>query len=61
FDGSSIALAMGSVVLPPVRDLRETSFAVAVAVARAAAEDDVAWAGTDDIEAAVRAVTWELE
>ncbi|BAC71582.1 NAD-dependent malic enzyme [Streptomyces avermitilis] len=49
----------GAPVLPPVRDLRETSFAVAVAVARAAAEDDVARAGTDDIEAAVRAVTWE--
>lgn len=46
-------------VLPPIRDLRPTSEAVAVAVARAAAEEGVARADLDDIETAVRATRWE--
>ncbi len=46
-------------VLPPIRDLRTTSEAVAVAVAHAAAEEGVARAGLDDIETAVRATRWE--
>ncbi|MCS0600377.1 NAD-dependent malic enzyme [Streptomyces sp. LP11] len=47
-------------VLPPIRDLRSTSTAVAVAVVRAAVEDGVARAdGLDDPEAAVRAAVWE--
>ncbi|SOD85748.1 NAD-dependent malic enzyme [Streptomyces sp. Ag109_G2-15] len=46
-------------VLPPIRDLRATSEAVAVAVARAAMEEGVARAGVDDVEAAVRAARWE--
>ncbi|MFI1363049.1 NAD-dependent malic enzyme [Streptomyces griseochromogenes] len=46
-------------VLPPIRDLRRTSEAVAVAVAGAAAEEGVARAGLDDVEAAVRAARWE--
>ncbi|MEV5171651.1 NAD-dependent malic enzyme [Streptomyces flaveolus] len=46
-------------VLPPIRDLRTTSEAVAVAVARAAVEEGVARADLDDIETAVRATRWE--
>ncbi|POX65239.1 NAD-dependent malic enzyme [Streptomyces sp. Ru62] len=46
-------------VLPPIRDLRATSEAVAVAVARAAVEEGVARAGLDDVEEAVRAARWE--
>ncbi|MFF4400390.1 NAD-dependent malic enzyme [Streptomyces sp. NPDC001480] len=48
----------GAPVLPPVRDLRATSTAVAAAVATAAAEDDVARADLKDVEAAVREVMW---
>ncbi|MEU5594377.1 NAD-dependent malic enzyme [Streptomyces sp. NPDC020298] len=48
----------GAPVLPPVHDLRATSAAVAAAVATAAAEDDVARADLDDVDAAVRAVMW---
>ncbi|MEU3523715.1 NAD-dependent malic enzyme [Streptomyces sp. NPDC038707] len=46
-------------VLPPIRELRATSEAVAVAVARAAVDEGVARAAPDDIEAAVRAARWE--
>ncbi|MEU6589127.1 NAD-dependent malic enzyme [Streptomyces sp. NPDC046881] len=46
-------------VLPPIRDLRATSEAVAVAVARAAVDEGVARVGLDDVEAAVRAARWE--
>ncbi|MGW4562158.1 NAD-dependent malic enzyme [Streptomyces sp. NPDC004561] len=46
-------------VLPPIRDLRATSEAVAVAVVRAAMDEGVARAGLDDVEAAVRAARWE--
>jgi malate dehydrogenase (oxaloacetate-decarboxylating) len=50
----------GAPILPPVPELRETSVAVAVAVARAAAEDDVARAEVgEDIEARVREAMWE--
>lgn len=48
----------GAPVLPPIHDLRETSAAVAAAVVTAAAEDDVARADLEDVDAAVRAVTW---
>lgn len=46
-------------VLPPIRELRATSEAVAVAVARAAVDEGVARAAPDDVEAAVRAARWE--
>ncbi|MFG2635973.1 NAD-dependent malic enzyme [Streptomyces sp. NPDC048362] len=46
-------------VLPPIRDLRRTSTAVAVAVARTAVEEGVARADLDDVESAVRAAVWE--
>jgi malate dehydrogenase (oxaloacetate-decarboxylating) len=50
----------GAPLLPPARQLRETSAAVAVAVARAAAEDGVARAVVDDnIRNRVRAAMWE--
>jgi malate dehydrogenase (oxaloacetate-decarboxylating) len=51
----------GAPILPLVDDLADTSFAVAVAVARAAVGDGVARADlTDDrIEDAVRAATWQ--
>ncbi|MFI9806493.1 NAD-dependent malic enzyme [Streptomyces sp. NPDC052301] len=57
-DDSDVA-RLGAPVLPPIRDLRGTSEAVAVAVARAAVEAGVARAVPDDIEAAVRAARWE--
>ncbi|MEV6835306.1 NAD-dependent malic enzyme [Streptomyces sp. NPDC051133] len=57
-DDSDVA-RLGAPVLPPIRDLRGTSEAVAVAVARTAVEDGVARAGLDDIEEAVRAARWE--
>ncbi|MFI9247045.1 NAD-dependent malic enzyme [Streptomyces sp. NPDC053086] len=46
-------------VLPPIRDLRGTSEAVAVAVARTAMEEGVARADVGDAESAVRAARWE--
>ncbi|GGR61458.1 MULTISPECIES: NAD-dependent malic enzyme [Streptomyces] len=46
-------------LLPPIRELRATSEAVAVAVARAAVDEGVARAALDDVEAAVRAARWE--
>ncbi|MBL1081907.1 NAD-dependent malic enzyme [Streptomyces actinomycinicus] len=46
-------------VLPPIRELRGTSEAVAVAVARAALDEGTARAALDDVEAAVRAARWE--
>ncbi|MEU2439504.1 NAD-dependent malic enzyme [Streptomyces rubradiris] len=46
-------------LLPPIRELRATSEAVAVAVARAAMDEGVARAAPDDVEAAVRAARWE--
>ncbi|MER5451561.1 NAD-dependent malic enzyme [Streptomyces sp. NPDC002764] len=50
----------GASLLPHTRDLRRTSAAVAVAVARAAAEDGVARESVDDtIEDRVRRAMWE--
>ena len=50
----------GAPILPPVPELRETSVAVAVAVARVAAEGGVAGARVgDDIEERVRAAMWQ--
>ena len=50
----------GAPILPPVPELRETSVAVAVAVARAAAEGNVAGAEIgDDIETRVRDAMWQ--
>jgi malate dehydrogenase (oxaloacetate-decarboxylating) len=48
----------GAAILPPITCLRETSVAVAIAVARAAVADGVALP-QDDIEARVRAAMWE--
>ncbi|GHH03321.1 NAD-dependent malic enzyme [Streptomyces rubradiris] len=46
-------------LLPPIRELRATSEAVAVAVARAAMDEGVARAALDDVGATVRAARWE--
>ena len=52
--------APGAPLLPRVTDLRETSVAVAAAVARAAAAEGVASAGLDaDLTGQVRALMWE--
>ncbi|MDN0196713.1 NAD-dependent malic enzyme [Streptomyces sp. S.PNR 29] len=56
------ATAPGAPVLPLIDRLRDTSAAVAVAVARAAAEDGVAREPVDDtIEERVRAAMWQPE
>ncbi|MEU9475589.1 NAD-dependent malic enzyme [Streptomyces sp. NPDC048191] len=57
--GGPAAARPNAPVLPPIRDLRGTSEAVAVAVVRAAVEEGVARAVPDDVEAAVRAARWE--
>ncbi|MFJ7149498.1 malic enzyme-like NAD(P)-binding protein [Streptomyces sp. NPDC100445] len=57
--GDSDVARADAPVLPPIRDLRGTSRAVAVAVATAAVEEGVARAVLDDVEAAVRAAQWE--
>ncbi|MEV6292284.1 NAD-dependent malic enzyme [Streptomyces sp. NPDC051896] len=59
--GDSDVARLNAPVLPPIRDLRGTSEAVAVAVVGAAMADGVARAGLDgaDVEAAVRAARWE--
>jgi malate dehydrogenase (oxaloacetate-decarboxylating) len=49
----------GASLLPQVEDLRPTSVAVAVAVARAAIADKVAPASDGDLEERVRALMWE--
>jgi malate dehydrogenase (oxaloacetate-decarboxylating) len=50
----------GAPILPPTQRLRDTSAAVAVAVARAAAHDGVARQSVDDrIEERVRAAMWQ--
>jgi malate dehydrogenase (oxaloacetate-decarboxylating) len=52
----------GAALLPRVSDLRETSVLVAVAVARAAAEDGVAGTAVgDDIDDVVRASMWRCD
>ncbi|MFI1765436.1 NAD-dependent malic enzyme [Streptomyces sp. NPDC020800] len=57
--GAADAARLNVPVLPPIRDLRDTSAAVAVAVAGAALEDGVARARPDDVAAAVRAARWD--
>ncbi|MCC5478633.1 NAD-dependent malic enzyme [Streptomyces barringtoniae] len=58
--GDTDATGLNAPVLPPIRDLRGTSEAVAVAVVHAATADGVARADLgDDIGAAVRAAQWE--
>jgi malate dehydrogenase (oxaloacetate-decarboxylating) len=53
------ATSRGAPILPPIDQLRETSAAVAVAVARAAHRDQVAGTPVDDtIESRVRAAMW---
>jgi malate dehydrogenase (oxaloacetate-decarboxylating) len=52
------ASAPGASLLPQVEDLRPTSAAVAVAVARAAIEDGVAPPSADDLEQKVRSLMW---
>ena len=50
----------GASLLPPVEMLRETSVAVGVAVARAAAADGVARTGIEgDLAARVRGLMWQ--
>jgi malate dehydrogenase (oxaloacetate-decarboxylating) len=52
--------APGAPLLPRVADLRETSVAVATAVARAAEAEGVAFATLDaDLAGQVRALMWE--
>lgn len=58
-DGGEDVDRLNAPLLPPIRDLRATSEAVAVAVARTAVAEGVARAGLDDVEAAVRAARWE--
>ncbi len=50
--------ALGASLLPHVRDLQSVSFAVAVAVAKAAVEDGVARYSPEDVEDAVRNAMW---
>lgn len=50
--------APGASLLPHVRDLQSVSFAVAVAVAKAAVEDGVARYSPEDVEDAVRNAMW---
>ncbi|WP_042364821.1 NAD-dependent malic enzyme [Streptacidiphilus neutrinimicus] len=58
--GQVDASAPGAPILPPTRHLRDTSLAVAVAVARAADADGVARTPVgDDIEARVRDAMWQ--
>ncbi|MEU6370583.1 NAD-dependent malic enzyme [Streptomyces sp. NPDC046931] len=58
--GQTDATAPGAPILPLIDRLRETSVAVAVAVARAAAQDGVAHAPVDDdIGQRVRAAAWQ--
>ncbi|MGV9249049.1 NAD-dependent malic enzyme [Streptomyces sp. NPDC003710] len=58
--GQTDATTPGAPILPLIDRLRETSVAVAVAVARAAAQDGVAHTPVgDDIEERVRAAAWQ--
>jgi malate dehydrogenase (oxaloacetate-decarboxylating) len=56
--GLSDATAPGAALLPPVDDLRPVSAAVAIAVARAAAEEGLARAELDDLVQQVHAAMW---
>lgn len=57
--GDADVARLNAPVLPPIRDLRGTSEAVAVAVVRAALGDGVARSRPADVGAAVRAARWE--
>ncbi len=52
---------MGGALLPHIRKLRDVSYAVAVAVAKAAIQDQVAQAHISDIEQAIRGAMWKPE
>ncbi|SHM22731.1 malic enzyme-like NAD(P)-binding protein [Actinacidiphila paucisporea] len=57
--GQTDTTAPGAPILPLIDRLHETSVAVAVAVARAAARDNIAGTAVDDgIEDRVRAAMW---
>ncbi|MEC0182559.1 NAD-dependent malic enzyme [Paenibacillus peoriae] len=51
----------GGALLPHIRKLRDVSFAVAVAVAKAAIQDQVAQAHISDVEQAIRDAMWKPE
>ncbi|MGM1021754.1 MAG: NAD-dependent malic enzyme [Bacillota bacterium] len=51
----------GGALLPPIRKLRDVSYAVAVAVAKAAIQDQVAQAHISDVEQAIRDAMWKPE
>ncbi|MGW8959485.1 NAD-dependent malic enzyme [Paenibacillus sp. NPDC055715] len=51
----------GSALLPHIRKLRDVSYAVAVAVAKAAIQDQVAQAHISDVEQAIRDAMWKPE
>ncbi|KTS80150.1 malate dehydrogenase, partial [Paenibacillus jamilae] len=52
---------LGGALLPHIQKLRDVSFAVAVAVAKAAIQDQVAQAHISDIEQAIRDAMWKPE
>lgn len=52
---------LGGALLPHIRKLRDVSFAVAVAVAKAAIQDQVAQAHLPNIEQAIRDAMWKPE
>lgn len=51
----------GGALLPHIRKLRDVSYAVAVAVAKAAIQDQVAQAHITDVEQAIRDAMWKPE
>ncbi|MCC3378708.1 NAD-dependent malic enzyme [Paenibacillus farraposensis] len=53
--------APGGALLPPIRKLRDVSYAVAVAVAKAAIQDQVAQAHLSNVEQAIRDAMWQPE
>ncbi|MGQ3482031.1 NAD-dependent malic enzyme [Paenibacillus sp. TY11] len=52
---------LGGALLPHIRKLRDVSYAVAVAVAKAAIQDQVAQAHISDVEQAIRDAMWKPE
>lgn len=51
----------GGALLPHIRKLREVSYAVAIAVAKAAIQDQVAQAHISDVEQAIQDAMWKPE
>jgi len=51
-------LTNGETLLPNIKDLRKVSYAVAVAVAKAAIQDDVATVKVENIEEAIESAMW---